>query len=660
MCGICGIFEPKRDTPIEAAVIRSMTGTLQHRGPDDEGVYCAPGIGLGHRRLSIIDLEGGHQPLSNEDGSVWIAFNGEIYNFQELNRRYLRSGHQFRTRSDTETIVHLYEELGEACFAELRGMFAIALWDARKKRLLLARDRVGKKPLFYSWNGQRLLFASEMKALWPAGGVSSELDIEALSDYFSFLYIPTPKTIHRQVRKLQPAHYVLVDQNGLREVSYWDIHFGEPASISETEWSERLLEKLREAVQCRLVSDVPLGAFLSGGIDSSAVVALMHELQPPVTTCTIGFSEKDYDEASAAKEFAASLGTQHFEHIVKPRAMDVVEKLAWHYDEPFGDSSAIPTFYVSQVAREHVTVALSGDGGDENFAGYRRYKFDVIENRLRSLLPSLLRSRLFGPLGSWYPKLDWAPRVFRARSTFQSLARSPLEGYFYSVTAGAPAEKLQLLGRDVVRELNGYNSLGVLRYHYDRAGTTDSLSRIQYVDIKTYLTDDILVKVDRASMANSLEVRCPLLDHSLMELVAQIPSEMKLKNGNGKYIFKKALRTLLPREVLTRRKRGFSVPLAQWFRGELKDFAQEKLLGCRDELLNHAFINNCWDQHQKGHRDWSTLLWSVLMFRTWQEIASLPASRLGRQSDPAWVSRETTTPVIRGTNGSFAEAGKGS
>src|ERR1039458_5847641 len=320
MCGICGIFEPGNATPVATRTLKSMADSLRHRGPDDEGFYSCGGIGLAHRRLSIIDLEGGHQPLSNEDESIWIVFNGEIYNFEELNRRYLSSGHTFRTRSDTETIVHLYEELGEACFAELRGMFAIALWDGRSKKLLLARDRLGKKPLYYSWNGRRLLFGSEIKALWPAGGLSEEMDLEALSDYFSYQYIPAPKTIYRDVRKLRPAHYLVVEGSNIREVPYWDLRFGQTQELSESEWCERFLAEYRTAVKSRLVSDVPLGAFLSGGVDSSSVVALMNELQPPVTTCSIGFAEEHYDETGDARRFAAGLKTNHFEHTEIGRA----------------------------------------------------------------------------------------------------------------------------------------------------------------------------------------------------------------------------------------------------------------------------------------------------------------------------------------------------
>jgi asparagine synthase (glutamine-hydrolysing) len=620
MCGICGIFEPGATAPVELSTLSAMADSIRHRGPDDDGYYTEDGLGLAFRRLSIIDLAGGHQPLCNEDESIWTVFNGEIYNFRDLNKWLVSRGHSFKTRSDTETIVHLYEEMGEACFAELRGMFAIALWDGRRKKLLLARDRIGKKPLYYSWDGRRLVFGSEIKAMWPAGAISSEMDLEALSDYFSYQYIPAPKTIYRDIRKVRPAHYLEVRGSTIREVPYWDIHFNQTRELSEDEWCERLMEEYATAVQSRLVSDVPLGAFLSAGVDSSSVVALMDRFQRPVTTCSIGFRVDGYDEAADARKFATNLGTKHFEHFVETHAIDLISKLAWHFDEPFADSSAIPTYYVSRMAREHVTVALSGDGGDESFAGYRRYRFDLWENHVRSLFPEPFRRNVFGPLGQVYPKLGWAPRIFRAKSTLQSLARDPLEGYFYGLSICPPNQKSQLFSPELHSLLAGYDSSDVLRFHYDRADTTDPLSRIQYVDMKTYLTDDILVKVDRASMANSLEVRCPLLDHKFMEMAAQIPSRLKLHNGQSKYILKKALRGVVSSDILNRRKRGFAAPVAEWFRGELKEHTHDRIFSNPDGILNQKYLTECWRQHQRGQRDWSALLWCVLMFKTWQEV----------------------------------------
>ena len=620
MCGICGIFETEPSGQVTQDFVRRMTNTILHRGPDDEGIYTAPGIGLGFRRLSIIDVAGGHQPISNEDGSIWVMLNGEIYNYTELREDLLSRGHTFVTRSDTESIVHLYEEYGEDCFRRLRGMFAISLWDSRTRKLLLARDRVGKKPLFYSWNGKRILFGSELKCLLAADGIPRTVDTQALTDYFSFGYIPAPKTIYRDVRKLMPGHYLVASEKDVRETCYWDISFGATEERPEEEWCQAIKQALCEATRIRLMSDVPLGAFLSGGVDSSAIVALMSRLMNrSVTTCSISFQEAEYNEAEYARAIADKFHTDHHEQTVQPQALEVLDKLVWHYDEPFADSSAIPTYYVSWVARQNVTVALGGDGGDENFAGYRRYYFDRMENQLRGYVPASLRRAVFGPLGRYYPPLAWAPRVFRGKATFQSLSRSPLEGYFNSISYFRPDEKKKLLSPDFSSNLNGYDSMGVLQHYYDRSGSDDLLSRIQYVDIKTYLTDDILAKVDRASMAVSLEVRAPLLDHRLMELAAAIPSQLKLRARTGKYIFKKAMADVLPQDILDRRKQGFAIPLDRWFRQELKDVAWEAIFKHDDGILNKAYLKKIWDEHQRKTFDRSAHLWAVLMYRKWRE-----------------------------------------
>jgi asparagine synthase (glutamine-hydrolysing) len=620
MCGICGIFEFDRREPIAHEVVHRMNETIIHRGPDDEGVFTGPGIGLGFRRLSIIDLAGGHQPLSNEDGSIWVMLNGEIYNYLELRKDLLSKGHKFATKSDTEAIVHLYEEYGEGCFAKLRGMFAIALWDSKQRKVLLARDRLGKKPLFYAYDGKKILWGSELKALLAGDSISREQDTEALYDYFSFGYVPAPKSIYRAVRKLRPGHYLVVSAQGIKETEYWDLSFANVQEKSEEEWCERLRHELCEATRVRLMSDVPLGAFLSGGVDSSSIVATMARLmQRPVTTCSIGFEEEEYNEAQFAREVAEQFHTDHHEEIVHPKAIDVMNKLVWHYDEPFADSSAIPTYYVSAVARKYVTVALGGDGGDENFAGYRRYYLDVMENRLRKYVPAGVRKGVFGPLGDVYPALAWAPRFVRGKATFQSLSRSPLEGYFNSVSIFRPGEKPKLFSADFKHALGKYDSYGVLDEHYRRADTPDLLSRIQYVDIKTYLPDDILAKVDRASMAVSLEVRAPLLDHKFMEVAAMIPSSLKLRGTNGKYIFKKAVEPMLGKANIERKKQGFAVPLDHWFRGELKEMAQETLFGTDDGILDRAFLQKIWKQHQRGTYNRSAHLWTVLMYRKWRE-----------------------------------------
>jgi asparagine synthase (glutamine-hydrolysing) len=458
-----------------------------------------------------------------------------------------------------------------------------------------------------------------MKAILEIPGVPREIDPEAVSDYFSFLYIPAPKSIFKNIRKVLPGHYLVASRNGIREVEYWDLSFGHTKDLSEDRWCERLLDTYREAVSIRLMSEVPLGAFLSGGVDSSSVVAMMAGLvDKPVTTCSIGFDEEEFNEIAYAREIATRFKTDHHERMVRADAVGILENLVWHYDEPFADSSAVPTYYVSKAARESVTVALSGDGGDENFAGYRRYYFDKRENTIRNLLPAAVRQPVFGALASLYPKADWAPRIFRGKATFQNLARSPIEGYFRSVSALKSELKDEILHADLGRQLGGYDSLDVLRSYYDKADTTDPLSRIQYVDIKTYLTDDILVKVDRASMANSLEVRAPILDHKIMELAASMPSSMKLRGINGKYILKKALERMLPASVLYRRKMGFGVPLAHWFRNDLKDLAHSLIFnGSGDPLLNETTVKHVWQEHQRGFRDRSTELWTLLMFRLW-------------------------------------------
>lgn len=618
MCGICG-FIYFDDRPVQEDIVRSMSDSQKHRGPDESGTHLEPHIALGHRRLSIIDLTSGQQPLSNEDGTIWIVLNGEIYNYQDLNTR-LAANHTFRTRSDTETIVHLYESYPNDFVEQLRGMFAFALWDRARQTLLLARDRLGKKPLYYYVDEEKLVFGSELKSILRHPDLRLEADEQALSDYFSLGYIPAPKSIFRRIRKIRPGHFLRVKNGAVQELKYWDLALHEENGKTEQQWLDLLTAELRDAVKGRLMSEVPLGAFLSGGVDSSAVVALMSTLMDqPVKTATIGFSEDAFDESRYARQVSEHLHTDHYHKVVTPDTIRTIEKLSWHYDEPFADSSALPTFYVSQVAREKVTVALSGDGGDENFAGYRRYYFDLQENRLRKILPLSVRRMLFSPLALVYPKLDWAPRFLRAKSTFQSLAHDPVEGYFESASIFRKHDKPLLLSSDLKRQLSGYESSGVFRDHYDHAGTSDPLSRIQYLDIKCYLTDDILAKVDRASMANSLEVRCPLLDHKVVELAAKIPPALKLKGMIGKYIFKRAMEPFLPREIIYRKKMGFAVPLAEWFRNGIREYAAAEIIGREDPYLDSSFIRKIWEQHQSGVRDRSSQLWTVLMFRLWHK-----------------------------------------
>jgi len=624
MCGIAGIFDIREQRPIDEGLLSRMNQVQFHRGPDDGGVHVEPGVGLAHRRLSIIDLSNGHQPLYNEDGSVAVVFNGEIYNFPDLTKELLAAGHQFRTHCDTEVIVHAWEEWGESCVERFRGMFAFAIWDRNRRSLFLARDRLGIKPLHYTlMNDGRLLFGSELKSLLAHASLPREIDPYAVEDYFGFGYVPEPRTIFRNVFKLEPGHTLLVRRGdtSLRTRQYWDADFSTNGVSDPEEAGRELIERLREAVDIRLISEVPLGAFLSGGVDSSAVVALMAGLRDePVNTCSISFGDPDYDESKYAAMVAEQYHTNHHVGEVSPDDFSLLDKLAGIYDEPYADSSAMPTYRVCELARKRVTVALSGDGGDENLAGYRRYRWHTYEERLRSLLPLSVRRPLFGTLGQIYPKADWAPKVFRAKSTFESLARSDAEGYFHSVSILGDKLRAKLFSADFRRELQGYSAVEV--FHRHAANAPDHpLSRVQYLDMKTYLVGDILTKVDRASMAHGLEVRVPILDHKFVEWVAGLPPGLKLRGREGKYVFKKSLETYLPKEILYRQKMGFAVPLASWFRGPLRERVKETLLGPRmldSGMFDSRFLHTLVEQHQSGRRDYSMPIWTLMMFEAFQ------------------------------------------
>lgn len=622
MCGIAGIFD-RTGAPdaARADLLARMTRTLHHRGPDDEGYYLDGPVGLGHRRLSIIDVAGGHQPVGNEDGTVWVVFNGEIYNYPDLTRELESKGHRFASRCDTECIVHGYEEWGPACVEHFRGMFAFAVWDQRRQRLFLARDRLGKKPLYYAQVNGTLIFGSEIKALLQYPGLDRTIDLEAFSDYISLLYIPSPRSIFRAVRKLPPGSFLLSDRDGVQERRYWDVSFA-PGRPVPDQPAEHLAEILREAVGIRLRSDVPLGAFLSGGLDSSAVVGLMAQALPsPVVTSSIGFPDDAFNELAFARQVAEHCHTHHYEHVVTPNAVDVLQTLIWHYDEPFADSSAVPTYYVSKLARTHVTVALSGDGGDENFAGYRRYYFDVRENLVRSLVPAALRRTVFGAVGALYPKADYLPQIFRGKAFLSNVARTPWEAYLHSVSGVNEADKARLLSGDVHAALQGYRTASLFESLYNAADGPDSLSRIQYIDFKTYLPDDILAKVDRASMAVSLEVRCPILDHHVVEYAAGLPSSMKLRGTQGKLVFKDAVRGLLPDTILSRSKMGFAIPIGGWLKRELAPLVEEYVVGSarRHGLFDSGMIRKLWREHQSGLKDRTTELWGILVFNMWHD-----------------------------------------
>jgi asparagine synthase (glutamine-hydrolysing) len=621
MCGIVGIFDTRGSRSIDRGMLARMNETQHHRGPDEADLYIEPGVGFGHRRLSVIDVAAGLQPLGNEDGSVMVCYNGEIYNYRELTAELQALGHTFRTRCDTEVIVHAWEEWGEDCVHRFRGMFAFGLWDRKQQVMFLGRDRMGVKPMYYTMLPDGFFaFSSELKALRTLPGLNRDIDPQAVEDYFAYGYVPEPKTIFKGALKLSPG-FTLLQRVGAplaQPKQYWDVPFKLHGAMSEQDAQEELVTRLREAVKIRLVAEVPLGAFLSGGVDSSAVVAMMAGLnEGPVHTCSIAFNDKAYDESEYASQVAGQYRTDHYTETVDTDDYGLLDTLAGLYDEPFADSSAIPTYRVCQLARKRVTVALSGDGGDENLAGYRRYRYAMAEQNVRGRIPSSLRKPVFGTLGRLYPKADWAPRVFRAKTTFEALARDTVEGYFHGVTVMSDALRARLFSPAFRAGLQGYSAIDVMRGHAAKAPTDDPLSLIQYIDMKTYLPGDILTKVDRASMAHALEVRVPLLDHKLVEWISGLPPEMKLRGGEGKYIFKKSLESYLPHDILYRKKMGFAVPLAGWFRGPLAQRVRDSLLGpllADTGIFNKAFLHELVEQHQSGRRDHSAPIWSLLMF----------------------------------------------
>ncbi len=623
MCGISGIFDLETARPVDADLLRAMNDVQRHRGPDDDGFHVEPGVGLGHRRLSIIDLSTGHQPLYNEDDSVVVVFNGEIYNFMELRDELERCGHRFRTRTDTEVILHGWEQWGRDCVRRFRGMFAFALWDRNREELFLARDRLGKKPLYYAiLPGGWLVLASELKGLLRHPAVRREVDPCAVEEYFALGYVADPRSILTSVAKL-PAASTLVLKRGARvpvPQAYWDVSFARPAQIGEAAAIDALLERLQESVRLRMIADVPVGAFLSGGVDSSGVVALMARASSqPVNTCSISFGEPAYNEAAHAARVAQALGTRHFVEQVDPEDFSLVDRLSAIYDEPFADSSALPTYRVCELARKHVKVALSGDGGDEVFAGYRRYRWHMREEQVRNLLPPGLRGPLFGALARLYPKADWAPRFLRAKTTFAALARSSVEAYFDSLAITTGAARSRLFSARQRAALQGYSAVDIVRDIERRLDGVDRLSQIQYIDIKTYLVGDILTKVDRASMANSLEVRVPILDHEFIEWATTLPPDLRLRGGDGKYVFKKAVARQVPPEVVYRPKMGFAVPLAKWFRRELRERVRTRLLdGSLDGtgLFDMDTVGTLVSQHQAGLRDHSAVLWALLIYES--------------------------------------------
>lgn len=614
MCGIAGMVR-RADEPADAADVHKMCQTIVHRGPDDEGIYTKGAVGLGMRRLSIIDLGGGHQPIHNEDRSVWIVFNGEIYNFPELRAELLSRGHQFYTHSDTEVIVHLYEELGADCVKKLRGMFAIALYDERKRSLLLARDRLGKKPLYYALDRGTLYFGSEIKTILSVAPHLNELDPEAILQYFHFGYIADPNSAYRHIRKLPPGHLLQFAAGQIHIEQYWDLPaYGVHNPASEEECLEELEQRLAEAVRIRLVSDVPLGALLSGGIDSSLVVALMARASSrPIKTFSIGFSKEDFNEAKYARAVSERFHTEHHEFIVEPNVDEVLQKLTPMMEEPFADPSTVPTYYVSQMARQHVTVALSGDGGDELFAGYDRYPIHLARRKYESIA-----AWLGGPFRRHvYPRI---PATARGRRFGFNVSLPPGDRYFDSM-AFLPVRdrERRIFSKDFLQWTNhGSDPLASYRRFFAEAPATDRLSRLLYVDTKTYLTADVLTKVDRMSMANSLEVRCPILDHVFLEWTTALTSDWKLRLGVRKYALRKLAQRLgIPN--VDRPKQGFSMPLMHWWRGELNHMLEilTEPRTLQRGYFNPKAIKGLVEEHLSGRRNRPTDLWLLLIFELW-------------------------------------------
>lgn len=631
MCGITGLFDSRGRRDIDRKLLVEMNDSLIHRGPDGDGIYCAPGLGLGHRRLSIIDLSGGAQPMFSDDESVAVVFNGEIYNFQILQKELESIGHRFKTKSDTEVIIRAWEQWGPESVERLRGMFAYALWDANKETLFIARDRLGKKPLYYTVLDDGLVaFGSELKALMRHPALKRTINPQAVEDYFALGYVPDPICIFEGVHKLPPAH-AMVWRRGEDPVmrQYWTLTMSEDGPQTMEDAADSLREQLAEAVSLRMISDVPLGAFLSGGVDSSGVVASMAEQSDrPVNTFSIGFGDKAFDESGFAQQVADRYETNHQMRIVDPTSFDLVDRLANMYDEPFGDSSSMPTFRVCAAARERVTVALSGDGGDEVFAGYRRYLWHAKEEQIRGMMPSGLRRPLFGTLGRLYPKFDWLPRPLRFKTTFQELALDADEGYFNNISVVSDQLRESIFANAFKRTLAGYRAIEHVHHAMDASQTDNPLLRAQYADIKTYLPGDILVKVDRASMASSLEVRAPLLDHKLVEWGSSLPAKLKLSGTERKAVLKKAFEPLVPHDLLYRPKQGFSIPISSWFRGPLRQRVMDGVTGStmrETGIFDMQALSRLVDQHQSGLRDHGAALWVLLMFESFLRNAGLSA-----------------------------------
>lgn len=624
MCGICGKINFDSN-PIDTSLLKRMTSCLSHRGPDDEGVYIKRNVGLGHRRLSIIDLSPlAHQPMSNEDGTVWIVYNGEIYNFFELREDLLKKGHTFRSKSDTEAIIHLYEDHGVDCLKYLRGMFAFAILDEKDNSIFLARDRVGKKPLYYWYSPDTFVFASEIKSILQDEGFSRKPDYIAIHHYLTYQDVPSPWTAFEGIKKLPPAHYLILKNGQIKVERYWKLSYIPKHTMNRRDLKNEIIERLKEAVKIRLISDVPLGVFLSGGIDSSATVAMMSEIMSePVKTFSIGFKEKAYNELQYARMIAEKYKTDHTEFIVEPKAVDIIDKLVWHYNEPFADSSAIPTYYVSKLAREYVTVILNGDGGDESFAGYGRYIANEFARTIQRFFPTPIAKALL-PFVMVLPHgISPSNFFWRLKRFLQEYVRSAELRNAHWLCHFTPEMKNSLYTDDFSSRVSSVDSFDLLLDKYSDAEADNFLDKTLYADVMMYLPDDLLVKVDVASMANSLEARSPFLDHEFMEFVAKIPAELKLRGRKTKYILKDTLKGILPDEVLFREKMGFGVPIDHWFRNELKEMAYDILLS--DRAVQRGYfkkdaVKKILDEHTSEKWNWHNHIWNLLMLELWHRM----------------------------------------
>jgi len=636
MCGIVGKLNFSGQ-PVDEGLIRRMSAAIEHRGPDDEGVYLSGSVGLGMRRLSIIDLKGGHQPLSNEDGTIWIVYNGEIYNFLVLRDELEARGHRFITSADTEVVVHLYEEMGERCVTRLNGMFAFAIWDARQRRLMLARDRLGKKPLHYAITREGLTFGSEIAALLEDAAIERHVNMLALQQYLRLWYVPTPLTMFEGVMKLPPAYWMVVEDGQIRMERYWDVDFSRKEQFTEQEWQEQIMDLLEDAVRIRMISDVPLGALLSGGVDSSLVVALMSRINSrPVKTFSIGFDNEAYNEIPHSRRVAEYYGTDHYEEIVRPDAAAVLPQLIKHYGEPFGDESCVPTYYVCRMARRHVTVALGGDGGDESFGGYPRLASFATFNPIRSLRGLLatqfhqLRGRSASPDGApaSAPRQEfWQELGYRMREI-----ADPMERYTHQWIVWKDGLR-QPLTTAALTETQGKRVLAPLEAAWRRTKGWVPLDRLLYLELMTYLPDDLQVKIDIASMASSLEVRAPLLDYRLVELAARMPADLKFSDGQTKVFLRKLAQPLLPTGIPQRRKWGFSAPIGSWLRHELRPLAEDLLLDASSRkrgIFQPAIVEHLVREHMEGRRDYGRHIWLLLNFELWYRILFAKDSQGGQ------------------------------